>query len=246
MIFFLLEPNDCEAAFFESCFNERGHKVVRFKRPLELLDALRNGRPHAIVTEWVLPEMTGQAVVRCARELYGTALPIVILSSMDRAEAIMQAFEAGVDDYLLKPMLRSVLNARIESLMRKLIPNRQLDAVYRQQLVNGPYRLDFAGQTAHIEDVPVAVTPKELDLAWLLFCSLERFISKSELVACVWGKRAEIAPHTVTQHMHVLRKKFKFREKGYQLITFYGSGYRLNPPVIAPNLSSMQSRELMN
>jgi two-component system, OmpR family, response regulator RegX3 len=231
MKFFLLEANDCDAAFFESCFTDRGHEVVRFSRPVELLDALRNGRPHAVVLEWVLPEMTGQAVVRCTREMYGAAFPVIVLSSMDKAEAIMHAFEAGADDYLLKPMPRPVLNARIDSLMRRLMPVSRPEVADRLLLVNGPYRLDFAQQTAHIEDVAVAITPKELDLAWLLFHSLERFISKSELVACVWGKRAEIAPHTVTQHLHVLRKKLKLRENGYQLITFYGSGYRLNAPV---------------
>jgi two-component system, OmpR family, response regulator RegX3 len=230
MIFFLLETNDCEAAFFESCLTERGHKVTRFRRPIELLEALRNGRPHAVVLEWLLPDMTGQTVVRRTRELYGVAFPVVILSSLDRAEAITQAFEAGVDDYLVKPMSRPVLNARIDSLMRKLLPIRQPDLPDRLLLINGPYRLDFAGQTVHIEDVAVAMTHKELDLTWLLFHSLERFISKSELVACVWGKRAEIAPHTVTQHLHVLRKKLRLRENGYQLITFYGSGYRLNAP----------------
>ena len=230
MKFFLLETNDCEAAFFESCFTQRGHEVVRFTRPVDLLDALRNGRPSAVILEWNLPDMTGEAILRRTKELYGSAVPMVVLSSVDRAEVIIQAFGAGADDYLLKPMTRPVMIARIESLMRRLAPAAAQTESSKFLLFNGPYRLDFGQQTAHVADIAVAVTPKELDLAWLLFNSLERFISKAELVACVWGRRAEIAPHTVTQHLHVLRKKLQLREHGYNLTTIYGSGYRLNAP----------------
>ena len=236
MKFFLLEANDCDAAFFASCFEQRGHEIIRFTRPIELLDALRVGKPDVTVLEWTFSEMTGESVLRRMKELYGSALPAVVLSSIDRAEGIIQAFGAGADDYLLKPMTRPVLVARVETLMRRLKPMAATAEVGKLLLLNGPYRLDFGQQTAHIEDVPVAVTPKELDLAWLLFNSVERFISKAELVACVWGKRAEIAPHTVTQHLHVVRKKLRLREYGYNLTTIYGSGYRLN----APHISTQQ------
>ena len=197
---------------------------------------MRIGKPDVTVLEWSFPEMTGEAVLRRVKEFYGSAVPTIVLSGVDRAEGIIQAFGAGADDYLLKPMTRPVLVARIGSLMRRLKPVATATEPGKLLLLNGPYRLDFGQQTAHIENVPVAVTPKELDLAWLLFNSVERFISKAELVACVWGKRAEIAPHTVTQHLHVVRKKLRLREYGYNLTTIYGSGYRLN----APHISTQQ------
>lgn len=230
MKFFLLEANDCDAAFFVSCFAQRGNEITRFRRPIELLDALRISKPDLTVLEWCFPEMTGETVLRRVKEFYGSAVPAIVLSGIDRAEGIIQAFGAGADDYLLKPMTRPVLVARIESLMRRLRPAAAPSEPGKFLLLNGPYRLDFGQQTAHIEDVPVAVTPKELDLAWLLFNSVEQFISKAALVACVWGKRAEIAPHTVTQHLHVVRKKFRLRDYGYNLTSIYGSGYRLTAP----------------
>lgn len=230
MKFYLLETSECDAAFFTSCFGECGHEVSWFKRPIDLLDALRLGRPNVVVQEWDVPEMPGHAVLRRVRELYGATIPIIVLSKVDRVDAIIQAFKAGADDYLLKPMTRPVLIARIESLMRKLSPVTKPAEASTMLLSNGPYRFDFAHQTAHIEDVAVSVTPKELDLAWLFFNSLERFIPKTELIASVWGKRAEIASHTVTQHLHIVRKKLKLRDHGYHLATIYGSGYRLSAP----------------
>ena len=231
MKFFLLEDNLHEAAFFASCLAERGHHVVHFERAVDLFDAIHAERPHAVVLDWMVPEVDGFVTLRRVRELCGAGLPIIMLSGLDKAEAIVQAFEAGADDYLLKPMTRAVLIARLESLMRRLGPAGATPArPQRLVLTNGPYHLDFHAHRMEIDGDPVLLTPKELDLAWVLFNNAERFISKAELIACVWGKRAEISPHTVTQHVHVLRSKLKLRDHGFQLSAVYGSGYRLSAP----------------
>jgi two-component system, OmpR family, response regulator RegX3 len=228
MKYFLLEDNPHEAAFFASCVAERHHETVHFERAVDLFDAIHAERPHAVVLDWMVPDVDGFVTLRRLRELCGPSLPIIMLSGLDRAEAIVQAFGVGADDYLLKPMTRAVLIARLESLMRRLGPAGSAQA-RPQQLVlrNGPYCIDFNAHRMEIDGTPVVLTPKELDLAWVLFNNAERFVSKAELIACVWGKRAEISPHTVTQHVYVLRSKLKLREHGYQLSAVYGSGYRL-------------------
>lgn len=230
MKFYLLENNLNEAAFFSSCLGERGHQVVHMTRAVELFDALRTDRPTAVVLELMLPEVDGLVTLRRVRELYGASLPMIVLSALNKADAIVQAFDAGADDYLLKPMPRAVLIARLESVMRRLSPGGQSERQKRLVISSGPYLIDYSAQTLHIEGSLVTLTAKELDLAWALFRNADRFISKAELIAGVWGKRAEISPHTVTQHVHVLRGKLKLADYGYQLRAVYGSGYRLTGP----------------
>ena len=240
MKFFLLEDNPHEAAFFASCLEQRGHQVQHFERAVGLFDALHAERPQAVVLDWMLPDVDGFVTLRRVRELCGGALPVIMLSGLDKAEAIVKAFEAGADDYLLKPMTRAVLVARMESLMRRLVGGTagpgaragdgETASAPRFLVENGPYRIDFSAHKATVDGVAVTLTPKELDLAWILFNNAERFISKNELIACVWGKRAEISPHTVTQHVYVLRNKLRLRQHGFQLSAVYGSGYRLSGP----------------
>lgn len=124
-------------------------------------------------------------------------------------------------------LTRPVLLARLDALMRRAAPDAQAKAKRPMSVEHRPYRIDFGAQTATVEGVRIELTPKELDLTWVPFSNLERFVSKAELIASVWGKRAEICSHTVTQHMHVLRTKLRLRKYGYRLGAVYGSGYRL-------------------
>ena len=121
MNFYLLEDNPHEAAFFRSCFEETGHLVHHFERSVELFDALHVERPSAVILDWLVPGVDGFVTLRRVREVCGSALPVVMLSSLDRADAIVRAYQAGADDYLLKPMTRAVLIARVEALMRRLV-----------------------------------------------------------------------------------------------------------------------------
>ncbi len=242
MNFYLLEDNPYEAAFFRSCFEERGHRVTHFERPVELFDALHTERPNAVVLDWLMPGVDGFVTLRRVREMCGSGLPVVMLSGLDRADSIVQAYQAGADDYLLKPMTRAVLIARVEALMRRLVPGAVSERPQRLVLSDGPYEIDFNAQTLQLHGRPVSLTPKEFDVAWMLFNNAERLISKAELIACVWGKRAEIASHTVTQHIHTLRTKLQLRENGYRLSAVYGSGYKLSVPVTSSAATAGASR----
>lgn len=240
MKYFLLEDDVREAAYFASCVADRGHTVTHYERAVQLLDALRAERPGIVVLDCRLPDVDGLVTLRRVRELCGWTLPVVMLSGLDRAEAIVEAYESGADDYLLKPMTRPVLTARLEGLIRRLGARGHdgTDMTRSLRIQHGPYAIDFSAHRLTVSGVPVNLTPKEFDLAWVLFKGIERFVSKAELIATVWGKRAEISPHTVTQHVHVLRTKLDLRSHGYQLTAVYGSGYRLVGPSVRPTTVS--------
>jgi len=70
-----------------------------------------------------------------------------------------------------------------------------------------PYSLDRLTHVLCIHDVSVALTPRRFDLAWLPFSNTDRFLSRAELMASVWGARADINSHSLAQHMHALRLK---------------------------------------
>jgi DNA-binding response OmpR family regulator len=221
---FLLEDNPYEAAFFRSCMEERSHDVHHFSRCVDLMEALSRQTPHLVVLDWALEDVTGYIALKRIRDRYSSTMPIVMLTCMDDTDQIVSALESGADDYLLKPMTRPVLVARLEALMRRFSQGNDRSVKVLQE---GPYELDFRQQTLTIDGIAVVLTPKEFDLSWVLFSQINSFISKSELIAGVWGRRAEISSHTVTQHIHVLRKKLGLAENMYRLSAIYGSGYRL-------------------
>lgn len=225
---YLLEDNPYEAAYFRSCMEGRSHDVKHFSRCVDLLDAMTRQAPHLVVLDWALEDVTGFTALRRIRDRFSTTLPVVMLTCMDSTEHIVDALECGADDYLLKPMTRPVLVARLEAVMRRAQPASDQPV---KVITEGPYRLDFRRQQLTIDGVAITLTPKEFDLSWVLLSQVNTFISKSDLIASVWGKRAEISSHTVTQHMHVLRKKLALTAQGYRLCAIYGTGYRLEAPL---------------
>jgi DNA-binding response OmpR family regulator len=231
MQFFLLEDNVSEAAFLTSCLEQRGHQVRHFHDSQSLMGALRVSRPHGVILDWMVPEVDGFVTLQMVRELCGRSLPVVMLTGLASPDAIVRALDEGADDFLIKPMVRAVLVARIESQMRRRHTGEISNDVARSlRVASGPYRIDAGPRTVVLRDSAIALTPKEFDVTWLFFTNASRFIPKSELIASVWGKTAELSQHTLTQHVYILRTKLRLREHGYQISAVYGSGYRLSVP----------------
>ena len=60
-----------------------------------------------------------------------------------------------------------------------------------------------------------------------MFAQPSRLFTKEELLALIWGKKTEFGAHTIAQHIYALRRKLKFVEHGFKLLSVYASGYRL-------------------
>ena len=97
-----------------------GHKVVTFASGAEALAQIEAVRPDLIILDVMMPEMDGYEVCRRLRQEHLTAhLPIVMLTAMDSLEHKIKGFEAGADDYMLKPFQAGELQARVEALLRR-------------------------------------------------------------------------------------------------------------------------------
>ncbi len=223
MLIYLLETNLCEAAYFQDCMRARGREVRHVSRSADLLDALVRQRPALVVLDWIAPDLPGLEALKRIRMLHGQALPVMMLTGVSHQEHIVAALDAGADDYLVKPVTRPLLVARVEAMLRRASPA----AEPLREVRCGPFKLDYRQQLAVAGGRRIALTQKEFDIAWTLFTNANRFVTKADLVATVWGRRAEIAGHTLTQHMHTLRRKLNLEEFGFRLVAVYGTGYRL-------------------
>ncbi len=185
----------------------------------------------------MVPDLPGIDALKRIRLLYGQSLPVMMLTCMSGPENVVAALDAGADDYLVKPLTRPLIVARVEAVLRRAA----LGTAFLRDVQCGPYRLDYRQQLVLAGDHRVALTQKEFDLAWTLFSNANRFMAKADLVTTVWGRRASIAGHTLTQHVHALRRKLKLQEFGFRLMAVYGAGYRLEtaPGTEAPRAAGL-------
>jgi DNA-binding response OmpR family regulator len=227
---FLLEDDPEHAAHFMESLVASEFQVRHFSMAKKFFEALAESTPQLIVLDWMLPDLSGYQVLRRVRERFGLTVPIVMLTSLDSEDRVIAAFEAGADDYLIKPVAGPVLRARLQALARRI---SQVPTAFSGSMRFGPYRLDHARQSVRVDDEPdarIALTPREFDLIWLMMSNPDRFIPRAELIAGVWGKRGEVAPHTLAQNVHALRKKLGLARRNIRLTAVYGSGYRLESP----------------
>jgi two-component system sensor histidine kinase/response regulator len=126
------------------------HDVRLFRNGATLLEALGSEDvPHLLVLDWHMPELSGLDVCRFVRETRDAAiLPILILTATG-GDDLAAAFEAGANDFVLKPFSPSELDARVSALIRSTGIHARLAEAERRLRVEKEFRERFMGVLAH-------------------------------------------------------------------------------------------------
>lgn len=93
-----------------------GHEVFEAKDGRQAFELALEVRPQMAIVDWMMPEMNGIELTRALREtIQGRGVYILILTAIEDDEALVEAFEAGVDDFMTKPLKPRVLAARLRA-----------------------------------------------------------------------------------------------------------------------------------
>jgi two-component system, OmpR family, response regulator RegX3 len=220
----LLEDDPAQARVMQEWLTAAGHACHVYDTSRPLLATLRRESFDLLVLDWQVPDLSGIEVLRRVRADLDTRVPVLFVTSRDAERDIVEALEAGADDYLVKPPRRLELLSRLHALWRRASGTEGEPKV----LDHPPYRLDFAERRAYRAGSPVDLTPKEFEVAWLLFRQLGRLTSRGHLLESVWGHGTEVTTRTVDSHVSRMRAKLDLKpERGFRLVSVYGYGYRL-------------------
>lgn len=103
-------------ALVRKVVEKAGHEVFEAVNGKEGLEQAMVCHPQMMIVDWLMPEMDGMGLTRALRRTrVGRGIYVLILTSLEDDEFLIEAFENGVDDYLAKPLKQRVLAARLRA-----------------------------------------------------------------------------------------------------------------------------------
>lgn len=201
-----------------------GHTCHPFVSGKEMLHQLRRESYDMLILDWQVPDLSGTEILHWVREKLSPNLPVLFMTSRSGEDDIVAGLAAGADDYMIKPIRRSELVARVQALLRRAYPGQASPEI----LQFGVYKFEVRACRISVNDIPVDMTQKEFDLALLLFRNLGRPLSRAYILEAVWSRDIDIPSRTMDTHISRVRSKLELRpENGYRLAPVYSYGYRL-------------------
>jgi two-component system, OmpR family, response regulator MprA len=196
-----------------------GYAVATAANGMEALSSLTRSPVDLVILDVLMPMLDGLEACRALRDR-GNAIPVLLLTARDAIDDRVAGLEAGADDYLVKPFALRELLARVNALLRRAQPPREV-------LGYADLTLDLTSRTVTRDDTPLSLTKIEFALLELLVRNAEQVLSYEVILDRVWGYGEAPASNALQVFVGFLRKKLE--EHGHRRLVHNvrGVGYVL-------------------
>lgn len=180
-------------------------------------------KPDLVILDINLPDDTG---FNLCQEMRQTNTIIVMLSSMQDSNYILEAFARGADDYITKPFNLQILKAKIEALLRRSpTDNTNINPHNQHPIVFNKLKIDFCRREVLLDQKPVSLTALEFDLLYFLANNPNRVWDRGELISAIWNENDYNGDDRKVD-IHIGRIRKKIGDSNAKLIkTIWGRGY---------------------
>lgn len=179
-------------------------------------------QPDLILLDINMPGMDGLTVCQTIRE--HVACPILFLTARIESTDKINGFQAGADDYIVKPVDLDELAARIAAHLRR--EQRR----HNQSIVRffGELAVDYSARTVTIHNEPVILSKREFDILELLSLNTGQVFDRERIYEAVWGIDGDGNSDTVMEHIRKIRAKLAAHTLHSYIETVWGCGYKWN------------------
>ena len=196
-----------------------GYAVATAVNGADALASVSRSPVDLIILDVLMPMLDGFDTCRALRER-GNATPVMVLTARDAVDDRVAGLEAGADDYLVKPFALRELLARVNALLRRTQPARDV-------LGYADLTVDLTARTVTRAGVPLTLTRIEFALLELLLRNAGQVLSYDVILDRVWGYGEAPASNALQVFVGFLRRKLE--ENGHRRLVHNvrGIGYVL-------------------
>jgi DNA-binding response OmpR family regulator len=184
---------------------------------------LNNYKFDLLITDIILPGIDGLSLCKSIKKNYPD-MPVIMLTALGTTDDKLEGFDAGADDYLVKPFEIRELIARIKVLLKRSGSTHNLIT----QLVYADLQMNLNTKDVFRNGARIELTPKEFKLLQYMLENPERVLSRIEIAEKVWDTHFDTGTNFIDVYINYLRKKID-KEFDRKLIhTRTGMGFILS------------------
>ena len=207
-----------------------GHEVISATNAMRAYALLLQENPDMAIIDVMMPEVDGFTLAQRIRNNPDYEnLPILMLTALGTLDDKKKGFDAGVDDYLVKPFEIEELKLRVRALLKR--GNSLLPSLAKPEIhAIGDLTIDPDNLTISINSKSIKLTPTEFDIINILMQHHGQTVQSKIFLKEIWGYSEDDEVEMVRVHVRHLRSKIeKIAPKSKYIQTVYGGGYKLNP-----------------
>lgn len=219
-----IEDDPTQQLLVSAVLSNAGYQVQSFPTAEAFCRHLRVGSVDLAILDWMLPDMSGLQLLEWIRNSSQPKLPVILLTGKETQEDIVAGFDAGADDYIVKPLQPRQLQARVQAVLRR--SGFETDEMSLGEFA--PYEIDLQGRSVRLNGQAIKLTDREFDLLMYLFRRRGNIVTRETLLRQIWNMPVGVSSRTVDTHISRLRKKMQLEgANGWRLSGVFQHGYRL-------------------
>lgn len=156
-----------------------------------------------VLSDVILPKLDGFELCKEIRKT-NASVPILMLTALGSTNDKLDGFDAGADDYMVKPFDFRELNARIKALLKR---NTNIATEQPEELKYADLTINLKRKEVWRNGVMIKLSPKEYNLLLYLTENAERVISRTEIAEKVWNTHFDTGTNFIDVYINYLRKK---------------------------------------
>ena len=198
--------------------NDNGYAARGCLNPREAYEVMYSNIYDLIISDIMMPDINGFEFAETVRNVNKT-IPILFMTASDDISSKQKGFQAGIDDYMVKPINLNELVLRVGALLRRSNISAE------KRLVAGNLEMDSGEMTVTVDGKEVPVTLREFNILYKLISYPKHTFSRAQLMDEFWGIESNASLRAVDVYITKLRDKFSECDS-FKIVTVHGLGYK--------------------